>query len=395
MMFKNYYNFAAIFLPLTIFTKEIGMFTISSINIDLIGYPFFILSFVLFFITRNISISNNETIVFAIILFMGLIQSFILNLPIIIFFKQFIPIAIFYFVIKSILTYRDPIYIFDKYVQYAMVAAYLGLLQFVLKLVGIKFLTGHSQLFIDSVALEPSHYVVMMIPAMIYYFEKRNFNKNFFILTLTLVLTFKLTALLSFATYYFLRNIKNFKTMVFISPLILLISIYIINHNEEFGKRIDSAVIFMETNDMSSIENMTTFSFISNLEVATENFIDTFGVGTGLGGHETTYGRIFRGIDIYSDDWVGMNMKSAHSLLIRIISELGLFGLIILFLLFYKSYSIRNFEYRVVAWASLSHFVAKFFKTGSYFDYGSIFFLVMIIVMIRLDYQDSKSIESK
>jgi len=104
-----------------------------------------------------------------------------------------------------------------------------------------------------------------------------------------------------------------------------------------------------------------------------------------LGGHETTYQRNFTGVDIHSDKWYGTNMKSAHSLLIRVTSELGVLGLFILLMLFYKSFGIKNIEYQIIAWASLSHFVTKFYKSGSYFDYGTIFFLVIIITMIKLD----------
>ncbi len=387
-MLKNYFIFAALFLPFTVFTKEIGMFKVGTIDIDIISYPFFILSFVLFFTTQKILISKKEAFVFFFILLIAIVNILLFDLPFMPFFKQYLPLVIFYFVTKTIMTLVNPIYIFEKYVDYAIIAAWIGIAQFLLKFVGIRFLTPFPDFFIDSVALEPSHYIVMILPAFIYFYEKKIFNWKFFLLLLTLVLTFKLTGLLAFTTYYFIRNIKRFKTLVFVMPFIFFGLIYIINNNADFEKRVNSAVNFTENKDIGAIDNLTTFSFISNLQIAEDNFLNTYGVGIGLGGHETIYIRNFSD-DIFSDKWYGTNMKSAHCLLIRIMSELGVPGFFVLFMLFYKTFKIKQFEYQVVAWASLSHFVVKFFKIGSYFDYGTIFFLVMIITVITLDKREN------
>jgi len=54
-------------------------------------------------------------------------------------------------------------------------------------------------------------------------------------------------------------------------------------------------------------------------------------------------------------------------------------------MLFYKSFKIKHLAYSTIAFASLSHFIAKSFKLGSYFDYGTIFFLIVIIISITKD----------
>ena len=388
MHFKKYFTFAALFLPFTPFTKEIGLVKIAGVDLDILSYPFFVFSLLLFLFLGKISVSKKEAFIFTVVFLIGTVNVLIFEFPLISFFKQFVLVMSMYLVAKTIMKYRDPIEIFKKYVDYAVIAAWIGIAQTLLKLIGIHILSPYKGL--DSLALEPSHYIIMILPAFVYLLEKKAFNKKFFLLLLTLFLTFKLTFFLAIVTYFSIRNIYKFKKLVFILPILLLLSMYMVNHNIAFQKRINSAIKFTQTQDMSSIDNLTTFSFLSNLEVAKSNFIMTYGVGVGLGGHETTYIRNFKDIDIYSENWRGTNMKSAHSLLIRVFSELGILGLLILFMLFYKSYKIKHVEYKIIAWASLSHFVAKFFKSGSYFDYGTIFFLVMIIVIIQLDKKKTK-----
>ncbi|MDF1884570.1 hypothetical protein JHD49_11525, partial [Sulfurimonas sp. SAG-AH-194-C21] len=138
----------------------------------------------------------------------------------------------------------------------------------------------------------------------------------------------------------------------------------------------------------SNVQNLTTFSFVSNLEIAIGNFIRTFGFGIGLGGHEEMYYR-YMTKDIFLSYYYGINAASAHSLTIRIISELGIMGIFIYIILFYKVFKIKSLEYSAIAWASLSHFIVKSFKLGGYFDYGSLFFLLLIITAIRLDFNEN------
>jgi len=388
---KKSLNTWGLLLPLTVFTKEIGMMEIGGIQFDIISYPFFIIAFSVFFLTRKLSFSKNEVIVFTLIFISGLIVNILMELPIVKFFKQFIPIFIMYFVVKVIIKSNNPVLVFEQYVKYAVVAAMIGVVQLILKPMGILLLTPFSGYFIDSVALEPSHYVIMTLPAVLYLYLKKEFSWKFWLILATILLTLKLTALLSLGTFYIIINYRNFFKLIVGGALVIGISFYIVETVPEFTDRILPALSYLESGKLEDVNNMTTFSFISNAEVAYNNFMETYGLGVGLGGHETTYIRNFN-IPIYSDSWYGLNYKSAHALPIRIFSELGVLGMFLLFMLFYKSLKIKNEVFKVIALASLGHFIAKFFKLGSYFDYGTIFFLVIIITMIILDKKERKEL---
>jgi len=380
---KNFLAFFSFFLPFSVFTKEIGLVNIGT-QVDFISYPFYLFCFLIFIIHKKLTISISEAIVILFLISVGLVQSLVFDSPMSNFFKQLIPIIIMYFTATNGLKLYNPFTIFDNYLKLALFAAYLGILQIMLKLVGIKFLTAYNGIFIDSLALEPSHYVIMVLPAVVYMFEYKIFNWKFYILLLTLILTFKLTTILTVVTYFLIVNIKRIKNLIFIFPILLITAIYLISSNEEFLNRIESAVLFYETNNLNSIDNMTTFSFISNIKIALLNFKETFGFGVGLGGHEASYIRNSN-FDIANFEWLGTNMKSAHSLAIRVISEMGIFGIFGFVYMLYKVINLKNMETKIIALACFSHFVGKFYKIGSYFDYGTMFFLAMIVVMISLD----------
>lgn len=386
---KKQLNIWGKLLPLTVFTKEIGMVSVGGAGIDIISYPFFIIAFTVFFLSKKLSITKIELIIFTLILIIGILVDKWMDLPVILFFRQFIPIIIIYFSAKYIIMSNNPTLVFERYVDYAVIAAMIGVVQFALKLVGILFLTDYAGLFIDSVALEPSHYVVMMLPSVLYLYLKKEFSWKFWLILATILLTLKLTALLSIGAFFIIINLQKKWKFLLIGMLVLTMGAYIIESVPEFADRFNTALVYFKSGDIQDVQNMTTFSFISNLQIATQNFVNTYGFGVGLGGHETTYLRNFN-VPIFSEHWYGLNYKAAHSLTIRIISELGILGIFVFFMMFYKSLKIKDAAFRAVTLASLGHFIAKSFKLGSYFDYGTIFFLAMIIVMIKMDKKKRK-----
>jgi hypothetical protein len=383
-------------LPATPFTKELGAVQIGNFWVDAISHTFFVLSFLVLFYHKKLYVSKSELIVFGSILLISLVNSTIFQLPVIIVFKQFLPIFILYFVSKMIIEYKGPQYIMEKYVDYALIASIIGFAQLILKLFGIKLLTIDLQLNLDSLAFEPSHYVVMTLPALIYLYETKRFNLKFYIIFLALILTFKTTFLVSFLTYAILTNMNFKKRSIIIFLIVGTVGIMSVVFNEGMYSRYIHFINFLLDWDISELENLTIYSFMSNFHIAIANFIDTYGFGIGLGGHDTMY---YRNLELfletpYDNRFWGINSKSAHSLLIRVISELGVIGILLLSAIFIKSLQIKQANLRAIALASYASFIAKFFKTGSYFEYGTILFLVLIIVSIKLD-NDNKVILNK
>ena len=181
-----------------------------------------------------------------------------------------------------------------------------------------------------------------------------------------------------------LRNFKKLKKAIILTPFFLFIIYIIVINIPDFADRFNNTLTFIQTGNINQIDNLTVFSIASNFQVAIHNFITTFGFGIGLGGHETTYYRYFESLG--SNLWMnGINASSAHSLTIRIISEIGAMGIIIFIVLLIQVLKIKDSAIKAVALASFSHFLAKSIKLGGYFDYGTMFFLATIIIAIRID----------
>lgn len=397
MILINKYENLTIFgalLPITVFTKELGMLKIGGIQFDMISYPFFLFTFTIFLLSNKITFKNSEILIFGYIIIVGLSNILIFDLNIKPFLKQLLPIFIIYFSIKMIILNNNIKDIFMRYLDLALLAALIGFIQLALKLVGIKFLTPLNGFFIDSVALEPSHYVLISLPAVVYYIEKKEYNWKFLVIFATVLLTFKVTALVSIVVYIVLRNFKKLKKQLLLGSIAIVVFLIIVNQVPEFSDRFYSMLNFFEDSNISNVQNLTTFSFVSNLEIAEGNFIRTYGFGIGIGGHEEMYYR-YMTKNIFLSYYYGINAQSAHSLTIRILSELGIMGILTYIYLFYKVMQIKNLEYSAIAWASLSHFIVKSFKLGGYFDYGSLFFLVLIIIAIRLETEERGEISSK
>ncbi|WP_129367701.1 hypothetical protein [Lutibacter sp. HS1-25] len=146
-------------------------------------------------------------------------------------------------------------------------------------------------------------------------------------------------------------------------------------------------IAYLNSRDLHDIENLTVFSFATNLELAISNFIRTFGFGVGLGGHETMY-KYYFSLSEWDMYYMGINSNSAHSLTIRVISEMGIIGILIYFNLIKGTLKMKNFNFQIISFAALSHFIVKSIKLGGYLDYGTIFFLVIIVLLIQNDKKD-------
>jgi O-antigen ligase len=107
-------------------------------------------------------------------------------------------------------------------------------------------------------------------------------------------------------------------------------------------------------------------------------------LGSGLGGHEEMYYRRFANTAFQANYYYGLNAKAAHSLSIRILSELGLVGSALYLYTLVKSvlFARRGIHY-AISLGCLSHFLCKFFKLGGYIDYGTPFFFTILLLNAR------------
>jgi hypothetical protein len=374
-------------LVFIVFTKEIASKRIAGVDIDLINYPFCIIYFMLH-LTRMIQGSGIPWKMYFFMVVTSLFSIFLLGLGFGGFMKQIIPIVIIFSVNFAIIEDYDWTNIFKLYVKFAYLSAIFGIIQVILSYAGIYLLIGQPGR-LDSIAYEPSHYAALLVPAIVFTFFHFNEYKRMFLVMLTaLILTYNLTAYLSFLLVIGFAYINPIYFIVSLPVLYYLVFFVFPNFNENFEMRIKETIEVFKGNTQilnSQVRaNGTTVSMFSNLMVAEQNIKNNFISGAGLGGHDETYYRFYSNSVFRLNYYYGLNSQSGHSLTIRILSEFGLLGFVLYVVtLIRRLIFLDNGIFRSISFACFSHFLCKSFKLGGYIDYGTPFFFAILLVNFR------------
>lgn len=373
------------FSTLSVFTRAIADIRVGgATDIDLISYPFFVLAF--FMILAFGKVSKKVTIFFIFFSFIGVLVNTYSGYPFSDFVKYFAPIFLIYYTLYHIFSSVPIRYIFELYVEMGYWAALFGLVQFLFKVFfGISLLSRYSVVDIDSIANEPSHYAVIIMPAVVYSILNFRFYKyKALILALSLFLTFKLTAYFSIALVLGIAYFKWYYIILFGSFLLFVYNNYIITV-DDYALRINPMLDYFFKSKLPPKNQLhgTPLSFLSNLEVAKYSLKKNLLFGVGFGGHQHAYEEYFQKNSFIGVDYLyGLNSRGGHSLLIRVLSETGLLGFGLYIFFFLKTVILKKHLWvnRAISLGCLSHFIGKALKLSSYIDYGTPFFFMIIFV---------------
>jgi hypothetical protein len=169
--------------------------------------------------------------------------------------------------------------------------------------------------------------------------------------------------------------------LVVLVPLFVFGFNFLYNNVLEFRERYEG-LITMFTNGKFKLGKTHGSSFIlyNNYTVALKNFKTNFLFGTGLGSHPFAFEKysLARQFKIYG---FNLNSADANSMFLRLMSETGLFGLTVFFILMYKGYIKRNDLYLSYHWlvsnAILVMILLNLFRQGNYYLFGFPFFLFL------------------
>lgn len=363
----------------SVFSKEVGHATIAGIDYDLIGYNFCVIYLLIMF--KDFYFNRSMLFYFGFLLIAGIISKLYLNYLFAPFWKQYIPLVVIYSVTYDVFkrcNYRD---LFEIYFQFAFYSAIFGYIQLFVKVAtGIQLLTKYSGWFIDSVAYEPSHYAVLMMPAAVYammYF-KRHVTKSIVVIG-AVILTFSSTAimamLISVALLY-----QGFFYFLLILPLLYFVFTTFLVQVESLRSRLEGFTDYFEYGTFNKVKSATSISFLSNTEVAIQSLKENPLLGSGLGGHEEMYKDYYANSYFRFHYLYGINANSGHNLLIRIVSETGLLGAFLYIRAIFVGLIFNpSVPHRIISIACFSHFFCRAMKLGGYFDYGTPFFAMMMI----------------
>ncbi len=323
--------------------------------------------------------------------------------------------------------------LFNLYLRIAVWVAILGILEQCMHLFGldIRLQGGNSEKILRMLGLgnvwdnhkpvslglyrvysimgEPYFLAVAMLPAFYFYLNRIFGTKNvrnpdlygqFVLVSATIVMTFSTagyTGILLSGFFLFANKgwLNPRKTGLLFIPIFLFL---ILPRLDELRKsffemqvRVDDTIkAFVSKGNMSKDEmaklNSSTFALYSNFLIAGKSFEEHPFIGSGLGSHAINYDRYFEQfLDARLKKMYGnFNTKDANSLFIRLMSEAGLVGLLILGLALFRFFiftkGIDNPKlaiYTLINQGVFIMFVVRILRTGNYIGQGFFFFFFL------------------
>ena len=174
-------------------------------------------------------------------------------------------------------------------------------------------------------------------------------------------------------------------------PLGIIVFLTMYNNIGDFKNRLDSLVELFQTGKfVLGKTHGSSYILYNNYRVALENFKSNFLFGSGIGSHPVAFEKysIAKAIGVYG---FNLNSADANSMLLRLISETGIFGVGIFFFIIVKFYVRRDENYESFHWivsnSILIMILLNLFRQGHYFLNGFPFF-VMLYIFNRVSYDN-------
>lgn len=323
------------------------------------------------------------------------------------FFKVYVGLFLsyfFYYYVVLELDY-DLEQLFKWYLKGCYIAALIGVFQFVSFIVGFKpgynfhwilnkwglITGGNFGIRINSIFAEPTHLGAVLSAAFfvsLYNLIRKDTyglsRLQSMIIVGVYVLSFSgLGQVGIFLTFIFLAiSFGLVRYIIILIPIVILSFNFLYNNVSEFRERLDSTFGLFVNEEAFELGKTHGSSFIlyNNYKVAIENFKGNFLFGTGIGSHPTAFDRYSIAKEI--KQW-GFNLNSAdaNSMLLRLISETGIFGVSIFLIIIIKCYvkrDINNLSYHwLISNSILIMILLNLFRQGHYFLNGFPLFMII------------------
>lgn len=295
--------------------------------------------------------------------------------------------------------------LFSAYMKGAVIVSIIGLVQLISFIVGFRYgydftwtgvfnkwgvtVGGNLGLRVNSIFGEPSTFAAVLAPAMFVALNNVVTNTTYLVkrwqsilILVVYVLTFSSLGYIGvfIALMLLMINYGFGRFILLFVPLLAIAFAVLYNNVEDFRYRWDSTIYLFETGEIDiRTEHGSSIVFYNNFVVAMENFKTNFLFGTGLGSHPVAFEQhsITKHIETFG---FANNSSDANSMLLRIISEIGMVGLIIAFLFIRRNYVRRNAgqtgnNYWILSSAALCVILVYMLRQGHYFLNGFPFFV--------------------
>lgn len=300
----------------------------------------------------------------------------------------------------------DTLKLFRLYIKGCIIVAVIGIVQLISYKLGFTLgynykwllnkwgiaLGGIVGIRINSIFSEPSQFAIMISPAVFisihhlltgsYIFIKR---KWCMVLLFASILSASSTGYLGvlFSIIIIVINFRRFFDLLIVSVIGFFAVLLLYFNVEEFKSRVDASLnIYQEKNLTINDINSSSFVQYNNFHVASTNFIEHPIFGTGFGSYPLAYEKysLTKAEDFLIRNGFEFNAQDANSLFLRVMAELGLVGVLFLFIFTFKCFVIKvEVGSDKVSWlisgALLVLILLYYLRQGNYFLNGFPFFM--------------------
>lgn len=321
--------------------------------------------------------------------------------------KQIIGISlnasIFYILLE--INNRDVVKLFKVYLNFAFIVAFIGIIQEICYLFGFQYgydfryilpnwqkykVVGIGLLRLNSIINEPTDFCYVMMPA--FFVSLMAFFRNAaglidkwkgIIIIVSCLLTFSIVGYIGiiFSVILICLNFKKKKNLIIGGIAVLVFALFFYAISREIRMKINQSIGLVTGSMPIHKANFSSYGLFTNAKVAWYSFKENPLLGSGLGSHEVSYDRFIpQVVDINIVNW-RINTSDANSLFLRLLSETGLFGVLVLLIFIIKFYVSKKIDLGGYLWiisnAILPVFLMRLVRQGHYFSGGFFFFLWM------------------
>ena len=165
---------------------------------------------------------------------------------------------------------------------------------------------------------------------------------------------------------------KRISINKFIIPLLGIVIFYSVYMNvPDIKMRIDDTISIFSVSDKYSA-NLSSYTIYNNIQVSLKAFKQNYGLGVGLGAYQNMFDKYSLSLGQGLSDVYFMNREDANSAFLRLLTEVGLVGIIFVFWWLKRFYVKSKTKYRSYSCAVLCLLVLFLIRQGNYVHGGSV-----------------------
>lgn len=353
-------------------------------------YLILLTNLILLALKKKLTLHKNIIIILGFFFLHGLIMFFFLKNPISSLVAQVFGIGISSLFYYNFIKIYGPKFLFEVYLKTAFVIAVIAIPMFYFK---INIFTPDR---LNGILSEPAHYATIMLPAI--YVSLRDKKYLFFsVILITVLLSRSSVGYIGLALILFLPllKIKYFLKYSIVVFSVLGISAYYIHTqwNKSVGENEGNVLVrriketkeslnSIQTGKFQKYTNLSSYALLSNAFIARKTFLE-YPLGTGIGSYKHEYDKKYSLLTppeyLIELKLSKINKRDASSMFLRVLADLGVFGLFLVLYFIYRSFKLFKNDKKIIEQSTIFYLAIKLLREGHYFPPEFYFFVLIFL----------------